>query len=166
MNLAALNVYETIRSTGTQRDAIPSMQTRDDMYEFLDYYAYEQKLDELFKEEQELMTTTNTPKTKRRSRSPASSPATPRSARSDTATICATAATTSATWRRTPSSKKSPTSCCTAKLPTRAELANYKSKLRSLRGLPAVVRTVLEQIPAAAHPMDVMHAGVAALSTA
>ncbi len=51
MNLAALNVYETIRSTGTQREAIPFMQTRNDMYEFLDYYAYEQKLDELFKED-------------------------------------------------------------------------------------------------------------------
>jgi 2-methylcitrate synthase len=51
------------------------------------------------------------------------------------------------------------------KLPTRAELTNYKSKLKSLRGLPIVVRNVLEQIPAAAHPMDVLHAGVAALST-
>ena len=51
------------------------------------------------------------------------------------------------------------------KLPTQGELANYKSKLRSLRGLPAGVRVVLEQIPAAAHPMDVMHAGVAALAT-
>jgi methylisocitrate lyase len=49
MNLAALNVYETIRTAGTQRDAIPFMQTRNDMYGFLDYYAYEQKLDELFK---------------------------------------------------------------------------------------------------------------------
>ncbi len=49
MNAAALNVYQTIRSTGTQRDVIPSMQTRNDMYDFLDYYAYEQKLDELFK---------------------------------------------------------------------------------------------------------------------
>jgi 2-methylcitrate synthase len=52
------------------------------------------------------------------------------------------------------------------KLPTQAELTNYKSKLKSLRGLPLVVRNVLEQIPAAAHPMDVLHAGVAALSTA
>ncbi len=51
------------------------------------------------------------------------------------------------------------------KLPTRAELTNYKAKLKSLRGLPIVVRSVLEQIPAAAHPMDVLHAGVAALST-
>ncbi len=48
MNAAALNVYETIRKTGTQRDVIPSMQTRAAMYEFLDYYSYEQKLDALF----------------------------------------------------------------------------------------------------------------------
>jgi len=52
------------------------------------------------------------------------------------------------------------------KLPTQAELTNYKAKLKSLRGLPLVVRSVLEAIPAAAHPMDVLHAGVAALSTA
>ena len=51
------------------------------------------------------------------------------------------------------------------KLPTRTELTNYKAKLRSLRGLPIVVRAVLEQLPAAAHPMDVLHAGVATLST-
>ena len=49
MNAAALNVYQTIRRTGTQRDVIPSMQTRAEMYDFLDYYAYERKLDELFK---------------------------------------------------------------------------------------------------------------------
>jgi methylisocitrate lyase len=51
MNAAALNVYQTIRSTGTQRDVIPTMQTRADMYDLLDYYAYEQKLDELFSRE-------------------------------------------------------------------------------------------------------------------
>ena len=51
MNAAALNVYRTIRSTGTQRDAIPSMQTRAEMYDFLDYYGYEQKLDALFSRE-------------------------------------------------------------------------------------------------------------------
>jgi len=44
-----------------------------------------------------------------------------------------------------------------------AELAGYKEKLKALRGLPAAVRTVLEAIPAAAHPMDVMRTGVSAL---
>ncbi|HEX5339253.1 MAG TPA: 2-methylcitrate synthase [Gammaproteobacteria bacterium] len=49
------------------------------------------------------------------------------------------------------------------KLPNRAELKAYKVKLRNLRGLPDVVRTALEQLPASAHPMDVMRTGVSAL---
>jgi len=48
-------------------------------------------------------------------------------------------------------------------LPTEAELAAYKAKLKSLRGLPAAVRATLEAVPAAAHPMDVMRTGVSAL---
>jgi 2-methylcitrate synthase len=49
------------------------------------------------------------------------------------------------------------------KLPTSAELAGYKTRLQALRGLPAAVRTVLEALPAAAHPMDVLRTGVSAL---
>jgi 2-methylcitrate synthase len=52
------------------------------------------------------------------------------------------------------------------KLPTRAELAAYKAKLRRLRGLPAPVKATLEQIPASAHPMDVLRTGCSALGTA
>lgn len=52
------------------------------------------------------------------------------------------------------------------KLPNAAELRAYKTKLKSLRGLPAVVRNVLEQLPAAAHPMDVMRTGCSALGAA
>ncbi len=48
MNAAALNVYKTIRSEGTQRSLIPEMQTRMELYQFLDYHAYEDKLDQLF----------------------------------------------------------------------------------------------------------------------
>ena len=51
------------------------------------------------------------------------------------------------------------------KLPNRAELATYKAKLKSLRGLPAAVKAVLEQIPASAHPMDVLRTGCSALGT-
>src|SRR3569623_529388 len=47
-------------------------------------------------------------------------------------------------------------------LPTVAELAYYKDKLKAMRGLPAAVLATLEQIPAAAHPMDVMRSGVSA----
>ena len=49
------------------------------------------------------------------------------------------------------------------KLPTRAELAGYKATLSSLRGLPATVRAVLELLPAASHPMDVLRTGVSML---
>lgn len=49
------------------------------------------------------------------------------------------------------------------KLPNHSELAVYKAKLSRLRGLPAAVKAVLEQLPAASHPMDVMRSGVSAL---
>ncbi len=49
------------------------------------------------------------------------------------------------------------------KLPSSVELANYKIKLRSLRGLPKSVKQVLEALPATAHPMDVLRTGVSAL---
>ena len=49
------------------------------------------------------------------------------------------------------------------KLPTATELADYKQRLRSLRGLPAPLRTALEQIPKSAHPMDVLRTAVSVL---
>jgi methylisocitrate lyase len=48
MNAAALKVYETIRTEGTQKSVVPLMQSRADLYKYLDYHAWEQKLDELF----------------------------------------------------------------------------------------------------------------------
>ena len=48
MNKAALNFYETVRREGTQKSVVPSMQTREELYDYLDYHAYEHKLDELF----------------------------------------------------------------------------------------------------------------------
>ena len=48
MNKAALNFYETVRRDGTQKAAVPTMQTRAELYEHLGYHAYEQKLDDLF----------------------------------------------------------------------------------------------------------------------
>ena len=52
------------------------------------------------------------------------------------------------------------------KLPNVAELAAYKTKLKSLRGIPASVKSVLEQLPASAHPMDVLRTAVSALGCA
>jgi methylisocitrate lyase len=48
MNAAALKVYEAIRTEGTQQSVLPLMQSRADLYKYLDYHAYEQKLDDLF----------------------------------------------------------------------------------------------------------------------
>jgi len=48
MNQAALSVYQAVKHDGTQQNVVSLMQTRADLYEHLDYHAYEQKLDELF----------------------------------------------------------------------------------------------------------------------
>jgi methylisocitrate lyase len=48
MNKAALHFYETVRREGTQKNIIDTLQTRDELYDFLGYHAYEQKLDALF----------------------------------------------------------------------------------------------------------------------
>lgn len=50
-NAAALNVYQTLLAQGTQKNVIDTMQTRDELYEYLDYHKYEQKLDALFDKE-------------------------------------------------------------------------------------------------------------------
>ena len=53
MNAAALRVYQAIRAEGTQKSVLPLMQTREEMYRYLDYHAYEEKLDALFAKDKE-----------------------------------------------------------------------------------------------------------------
>jgi methylisocitrate lyase len=53
MNKAALEVFQAIRRDGTQKNVVPRMQTREELYRYLDYHAYEQKLDALFASEKE-----------------------------------------------------------------------------------------------------------------
>jgi methylisocitrate lyase len=48
MNAAALRVYRTLRERGTQQSVVDTMQTRDELYDFLGYHDYERKLDALF----------------------------------------------------------------------------------------------------------------------
>ena len=50
MNAAALEVYRTVRRDGTQAAVLPKMQTRAELYEFLNYHAYEEQLDALRKD--------------------------------------------------------------------------------------------------------------------
>jgi methylisocitrate lyase len=54
MNKAALNVYQAIRSEGTQTSVVDTMQTRMELYDFLGYHEYEQKLDRLFAEQAQI----------------------------------------------------------------------------------------------------------------
>ena len=51
MNKAAENVYETIRAEGTQKNLINTMQSREELYERINYYAYEKALDEVLGKE-------------------------------------------------------------------------------------------------------------------
>jgi len=51
MNAAALKIYNAIRTQGTQKTVLADMQTREELYQILDYYAYETKLDQLFTKE-------------------------------------------------------------------------------------------------------------------
>ena len=51
MNKAALNVYQSLRREGTQRSVLDTMQTRAELYDYLDYHSFEQKLDHLFAKE-------------------------------------------------------------------------------------------------------------------
>jgi len=51
MNKAALDFFESVKTTGHQRDMLPKMQTREELYDYLGYHQYEQKLDELFSKE-------------------------------------------------------------------------------------------------------------------
>ena len=48
MNKAALNVYESVRKNGTQKNVVERMETRDELYDFLNYHEFENKLDSLF----------------------------------------------------------------------------------------------------------------------
>jgi methylisocitrate lyase len=53
MNAAALKVYEGIRADGTQKNVVNLMQSRADLYKYLDYHSYEEKLDALFAKNRE-----------------------------------------------------------------------------------------------------------------
>jgi len=53
MSAAALSVYKTIIEDGTQKNALPIMQTREELYKYLDYHKYEHQIDELFSQGKE-----------------------------------------------------------------------------------------------------------------
>ena len=172
MNKAALNFYETVRRDGTQKNIIDTLQTRAELYDFLGYHAYEDKLDALFAQEQvggiTMSDNTQRPapsqeirravRHRRRQhravhgRPQRQRPALPRLRHPRPR-------------RRSRRSRRSPTCWSTARCRPRRSSTAYKAKLKRLRGLPAIVAEALELVPANAHPMDVMRTGCSVLGT-
>jgi methylisocitrate lyase len=153
MNKAAQNVYETLRRDGTQAAVVPQMQTRQELYDSIGYWDFENKLDAL--QGQEIRRPLGRD---RRQHRPVHRRRTGNDLHYrgydilDMAEVC--------------EFEEIAHLLVHGKLPTRAELKAYKAKLKALRGLPASVKAALEQLPAASHPMDVMRTGVSALGCA
>ena len=174
MNKAALNVYSALRRDGTQKNVVDTMQTRDELYDYLGYHAYEQKLDALFAQGQKNRSTTPPTGDRRRrprrrassrrnrSRCPASPPATPRCAPSAApATTCTTAATTSSTSPTTANSRRSRYLLVHGKLPNARRARRLQAQAAArCAACPRRVQDGARALPAGAHPMDVMRTGV------
>ena len=171
MNKAALHFYETVRREGTQKNIIDTLQTRDELYDFLGYHAYEDKLDALFAQDQARgMTMSEThqaaPKAKKSvalSGTPAGNTALCTVGRSGNDLhyrgydIQDLATKSLVRGSRAPAGARHAAD--------RVAAAAYKTKLKRLRGLPAIVAEALELVPANAHPMDVLRTGCSVLGT-
>ena len=145
MNAAALKVYENLRKDGTQKSVIDDMQTRAELYDILDYHAYERKLDELFS----------------RGRSkPKKSVALSGVPAGNTA-LCTVGRSGNDLHYRgydildfadEAEFEEIAYLLVHEKLPTGEELRRYKASLRALRGLPAAVKAALEHVPPSRAP--------------
>ncbi|GMQ87711.1 MAG: hypothetical protein BMS9Abin08_0917 [Gammaproteobacteria bacterium] len=158
MNAAALKVYQALHDDGTQRKVIPLMQTRDELYEFLRYDEFEAKLDQAAATE---------PVTKKATTGLAGIVV-------GTSAICTVGqAGIGLNYRgyaiddlaRESSFEEVAYLLCYGELPNAATLEEYRARLVTLRRLPDAMKTVLEQLPADAHPMDVMRSGCSVLGS-
>jgi citrate synthase len=163
MNAAALKTYEAIRRDGTQRNVLEIMQSRADLYKYLDYDSYEPKRIGAIMSDSPSTDPTFKPK---------KSVALSGVVAGNTAlcTVGRTGNDLQLPRLRHPRDRRDlrirgnrlPADSREA-LPNQSALARYKEKLKLLRGCPAAVRTVLEALPATSHPMDVLRTGVSAL---
>ena len=168
MSAAALKVYQTIRAEGTQKNVIDIMQTREDLYEYLGYHAFEQKLDDLFAKGEHGMSETSVPE----DRPPGKKSVALSGVVAGDTEICTVGQTGSdlhyrgydiLEFSRNAEFEEIAYLLVHGKLPTMAELHEYKAKLKSLRGLSDRLKRTLEAIPSSAHPMDVLRTGVSVL---
>ncbi|HVT72098.1 MAG TPA: 2-methylcitrate synthase [Lacunisphaera sp.] len=159
---ATAKVFASIQKEGTQKSVLELMQTRAELYDVLDYHEYERKLDRLF------------------GKSPDPAPAGSRVKKSvalsgvvaGNTAVCTVGHSGNDLHYRGYDIAEIATHATFEEvahllvhgsLPNAIELAAYREKLRRLRGLPPPLRVVLEQIPATAHPMDVLRTGCSML---
>ena len=136
------------RATARRRTCVDTMQTRAELYDYLDYHAYEQKLDRLFAKRKTSMSQTNAtadaaaPKPKKSVALSGVPPATPRCARSAApATTCTTAATTSSTSPTRREFEEIAYLLVHGKLPNARRARRLQdASCKALRGLPAAVQ--------------------------
>ncbi|MFV1981976.1 MAG: 2-methylcitrate synthase [Thiohalomonadales bacterium] len=156
MNAAALSLYQTLYENGTQQKLIPSMQTRSELYEFLRYDEVKAKRDQTI----------------------ATQPASKKTTTGLAGIVVGTSAICTVgqvgiglNYRgyaiddlaRESSFEEVAYLLCYGELPNAVALEAYKARLVNLRRLPETLKIVLEQLPADAHPMDVMRSGCSAL---
>ncbi len=158
MNAAALNVYQTLRDEGTQKNLISHMQTREQLYELLRYDEVAARLEQA---------AAVAPSTKKTSSGLAGIIV-------GTSAICTVSETGSGlNYRgygiddlaRESSFEEVAYLLCYGELPNAAALAVYKARLVKLHRLPDAMKAVLEQLPVNTHPMDVMRSGCSVLGS-
>lgn len=156
-NKATLEVYQTIRNKGTQKDVVSQMQSRSDLYCYLGYLKYEQLMD---KEMATMNTTTAAP-------SPKKEGGLAGVVAGDSAICRVSAQEESLSYRgydikdlaNHASFEEVAWLLLRGALPTQKELSEYQHKLKTLRDLPDPLKKILELIPANANYMDVLRTG-------
>jgi len=175
MNAAALNIYQTLLRDGTQQAALEQMQTRDELYEILEYHSYENKLNSLIVEENNpTITKKNTIINKETNQTKSKKSVALSGIKAGNTSLCSVGCTGNDLHYRgynildfadKAEFEEVAYLLIHEKWPNQQELKDYKQRLFSLRSLPDALKVVLEKIPASAHPMDVMQVACSMLGT-
>ena len=169
-NKAAENVYQHIRTEGTQKNVLDTMQTREELYQSINYHSYEQKLNDLLSK---INKTIMSDKQETPTFKPKKSVALSGVAAGNTA-LCTVGRSGNDLHYRgydiydlaaKAEFEEVAYLLIHEKLPTAPQLKAYKTKLISLRGLPLAAKVALEQLPPSAHPMDVLRTYTSVLGT-
>jgi 2-methylcitrate synthase len=158
MNRAAMDVYQSIRQNGTQQQMLERMQTREQLYDILDYHAYETKLDEAYARDKPTLIVSHKMAGLRgqavgqTALSSVDNGAGLSYCGYDIVELAAQATFEEVAYL-----------LAHDELPNAEQLHDYTNKLISLRTLPKSLKQALEQIPASTVPMDVLRTGCSIL---